>query len=320
MDDVLDTIKGKVTGLPLISEWKHFPKVDHDPKLLAETTIKNYYKFPSDVLKLAPQGRFPVVDFGCKISQGTTAFGGSGSAACTECRIQTAEDWGTLERIDPLEGELGKQLEFIKLVATALPDVPKMMTTFMPTMVARKLSANQFVNQCFESEYRKEIREAVTVISDVVTEFSKACLDAGAEGIFMALQEADVKMRADPAEIVELIKLNNNYSSEIHQAAEFTVLHLHGEEVLFKEAMEYLPTDAVNWHDSHNTPPLENAPFNGGLFGGISPDKLLQGSINDDVHRIAKLREQLPIILAPECVIWQGTQEKYIAEIFQNYK
>ena len=317
---IIETIRGEVTGEPLISLWQHYPDVDMDPIKLAERTIAVQRKFPSDIIKLSPQGRFPVVDFGCKIQAGTDLHGGSGSASCLSCIIKSPEDWSQIEYVDPADGELGRQLQFISRVAKELPDTPKMMTIFAPTMVARKLSRNEFANHLFDSDEGKTIEEAIKTISRVVTDFGKACLEAGAEGLFIAVQEADINTRPSSKEIRQVIGLNTSTCQELNKRAEFSVLHLHGEEVLFEDALQLLPATAVNWHDSVGKPSLKEAPksFSGGLFGGLSPDHLLEKKVS--LEQQIELRNEVPLILAPECVLWQGTTDKTIEKIFQNYR
>ncbi len=316
MKDRIPELFGEITGRRLISVWTHFPQVDMDPKKLVDKIIRFNSKFPSDILKIPIHGRYCVVDFGCQIERGTTEYGATGSSSCTKCIVQTIDDWDKLDYIDPMDGHYGKQLQVVKALREAFPDLPLMHTVFSPTMVMRKLSMNQFANHYAEDKER--VLEAFRIVEKVTTEYMNTAIDFGADGIFMATQEADLSGGSDKEILKEILSLNSKFAK--NNKGEFSVLHIHGEQVLFKEALNAFQPTAVNWHDNV-WPSIEQAHslFDGGLLAGISPEAVLRGNVGR-IHEIQDFPEKFPLILAPNCVLLQGTQEQTIHEIYKIFR
>lgn len=319
-DDVLDTLKGKVTNEPLISLWRHYPEIDLDLDKLVDATIKDYKRFPSDLLKLSPHARYCTMDFGCKIVPGTGNHGDTGASSCKECVVKSPRHWKRIESVDPLIGEYGRNIRYVESVAKALPDIPKMMTIFAPTMVARKLSHNEFISHLELAE--RDVLEAFKIINSVTIEFARACIDAGADGIFIATQEADTSVIPESDLSRSILKMNSQFVNLIRKKAEFTVLHIHGTKTHFKDALESLPTDAINWHDKTSDISIQDARkyFSGGLLAGLEPDEILDGITKHEIEPMRSIREELPFILAPGCVLLQGTEEKTLDNIFKYYR
>ncbi len=322
LDNVKTVLKGKVTAEPLISLWRHYPEFDLKLDPLVEATIRDYKKHPSDLIKLSPHGRYCVVDFGCDVSPGSREFGDTGASSCKKCVVQTSDDWRKISEIDPLDGHYGMQLEYVRQIRKQFPETAIMMTVFSPTMVARKLSKNQMPDHLLHSDDNSLVKEALSIIDKSTTEFALAAIDAGADGIFSAVQEADRSVIPNESDIIQLIRLNKNFMSKIKNRSEFTVLHLHGEDVMFEKAINELEPTAVNWHDQTVAPSLEEARkvFSGGLLGGLEPQHVLDGKIDSQIKRALTLKEEIPLILAPGCVLLQGTPEETLNDIFNNYK
>jgi len=321
IENTLEVLRGKITGNPLISVWRHFPEADLNPKTLTKATVRDYKLHPSNLIKLSPHGRFCVADFGCEIIPGLTGRGKSGSSHCKDTVIDTPQKWAEIEYVDPNDGHLGMQLEFIRLMKQELPEVPKMMTLFSPTMIGNFLSGNQLLDHLRDSDYKPIIEDALKVISRVMEEYSSACIDAGAEGLFTAVQELD-KTRVHQSQLKDVISLNSRFMDTAKRRAEFTVLHLHGEDVAFKMGIHAFKPTAVNWHDRTAGPSLEEAAniFPGGLLGGLEPHEVLEGKQKQSVEEAKKLRDRIPMILAPGCVLWQGTPNRIIDDIFAQYR
>lgn len=320
-DAAIATIKGEITGEPLISIWRHYPEYDLDTDNLVKSTIRDYKKYKSDIVKLSPNGRYCVVDFGCKITKGTTEPKSSGSTSCKDCIVKKPQDWAKIHEIDPLEGHYGKQLEFVRNVSKEITDSPIMMTVFSPTMVARKLSKNKMV-QHFREKDNNELLEALKTIEKVTIEYARACLDAGANGIFIAIQEADKANVNSEFETESILKYNEQFVKVMNKQAEFTVNHIHGDDVFFNEAINTNRTTAINWHDQTSDIDIITARsyFKGGLFGGLDPLKVFEGYSEPFYSEMLKLKNEVPLILAPGCVLLQGTPEENIKQIFTEYK
>lgn len=320
---LLETFKGTNSDYPLFSLWRHFPKIDRDYQQLAEAHVEFYNKYDFDLMKISPHGRFPVVDYGCIIDTECDPI--TGSTRCSECCIKTLNDWQILESVDVGEGELGRQIETVRMIHKKLEFLPKMMTVFSPLMVASKMDPN------LVEHIRKEpdiVAESMFTLLEDVTEYAKASIDAGAEGIFLASQHfRKTELTFQEVERFE-IKFLKKFLSKIENKAEFVVLHVHGEDIKFKEAAKELNVDALNWHDRLTWPSLSEAAkiFPKGLLAGIDETRTLvdgkpeeiQNNILDSINQSKKVNNR--IIISPGCVIPITAPERNIEIITKTIK
>ena len=323
LDLLLDTFKGINSDYPLFSLWKHFPNIDRDPQQLAKTHVDFYNKYDFDLMKISPHGRFPVVDYGCTVGADYDPI--TGSTCCEDCCIKSIQDWQSLEPLNVSEGELGKQIETVKLIHKKLEFLPKMMTVFSPLMVASKMDPNLVTNI---REHPDIIIDSMFILLQDIIEYAEASKDAGAEGIFLASQhfrKTDLSF-----EEVQRFEINflDKFLSRISKKVDFTVIHVHGEDIKFKEAADKLQVDALNWHDRLTWPSLAEAAevFPKGLLAGIDETKsLVNGKPEEIQNNILDAFQQSMnfdnrIVIAPGCVIPITVPEKNIEIISKTIK
>lgn len=328
LEQVLQTFHGgRNEGTILYSFWKHFPFIDRDPVKLAEAHIDYYKRYNFDLMKISPHGRYSVVDFGCKLANEVDPI--SGSTKCKSCHIQNLDDWEILEPIDVSEGEFGKQLKVIEKIekSNSVP-IPKMMTIFSPLMTAAKMDPNLLQHV---SVAPQTIMEGLNIIASVMVEFSKAAIEYGSEGLFIASQH----LQKDLLEwkYIEKFEIGpiKTIISSVKNKSEFSVLHIHGTDLYFNEPIQNLAIDAVNWHDQHTSPSLLEASkiFQGGLLGGIDEKGILMDGSHEEIEQamqkvLTANNEVLKrIIIAPGCVIpykIPHTKMEIILKVINRYK
>lgn len=300
-----------------VSVWKHFPNDDRTPKGLAQKELEFQQRFDPDLKKISFHGRYCCVDFGCKAYYDGSL---SGSTNCKEHAIAAIEDWETLEPVDVNDGEFGDQVKAVELLNKELEDVvPMMATVFAPIMVADKLTDNLTAQLRSSPEV---IEEAVKMLERIMAEFSRACLDAGAKGIFYASQQLSRgdTGRALTDEEFKRFSLRPDIAllKNIRNRAEFIVMHLHGHNIRFKEVIKAYPIDGANWHDQQTFPSLEEARdiFSGALLGGIDENDSLRKdsaeAIEEKLHSTLNAVGQGRLIVAPGCVIPQDVPDENI--------
>ena len=318
---LLQTFKGQNEEYPLFSLWKHFPNTDRDPYQLADIHVDFYNKHQFDLMKISPHGRFPVVDYGCIVAEDYDPI--TGSTRCEKCCINRINDWESLEPIDANEGELGKQIKTVNLISKKLESLPKMMTLFSPLMVASKMDCNLVSNIRTKPE---TIREALFTVTEDIVEFAKASIDAGAEGIFLASQHfRKTDLTWDEVQNFE-ISFVKKLISKIKGKAEFIVMHVHGQDIQFKEASGLSDIDALNWHDRLTWPELNEAAkiFPKGLLAGIDETRTLVDGTDEEIKNnildaFQKSKENSNrIIISPGCVIPITVPEKNIEIVSQT--
>jgi len=276
-------------------------------------------KFDSDIMKISISGRAFASDFGAEL-------GGydpdSGSRICLKYPIEKLEDWKDVKQIDVENGEFGNQIKAMRLINREVEGkVPTMMTVFSPFMVASQIDKDVILH------YRKDpelVGEQFKIIVSAMTNFTKASLDAGADGIFLATQHFNSNLNDNERLELEFDPMKSLITKTIKNH-NFVVLHLHGDLPDFELATK-LPVDAINWHDQQTSPNLSEARkiFKGGLLGGLNAESW-KGLSNPEeisslISSIYKSFKGSGLIIAPGCVIPQFISESIIGTVVKTIK
>ena len=299
--------------------WKHFPEFDKSPEGLLKAQMEFQNKFDSDIMKISISGRAFASDFGAEL-------GGydpdSGSRICLKHPIEKLEDWKNVKQIDVRNGEFGNQIKAMKLINREVEGkVPTMMTVFSPFMVASQLDKDIILH------YRRDpelVGEQFKILVSAMTEFTKASLDAGADGIFLATQHFNNNLNDKERLALEFNPMKSLITKTIKKD-NFVVLHLHGDLPDFDLATK-LPVDAINWHDQQTEPNLSEARkiFNGGLLGGLNAESWKDLSNPEDVSSLIssvyKSFRGNGLIIAPGCVIPQYVSNTIIETVVKTIR
>ncbi len=312
-------LKAEPTEKVPYAVWKHFPEFDKTPEGLYKAHMNFQNKFDSDIMKISISGRAFASDFGAEL-------GGydpdSGSRICMKYPIESIKDWENIQKVDVMRGEFGSQIKAMKLIHREVDGkVPTMMTVFSPFMVASQIDPNVILH------YRKDpqlIGEQFKKIFSAMTDFTKASLDAGADGIFLATQHFNNRLTDEERIELEFTPIKSLIKKTLKKN-NFLVLHLHGDNPDYKLATK-LPINAINWHDQQTTPKLSEARkiFKGGLLGGLNAESWKDISNPADVSSLISLVYKnfkgLGLIIAPGCVIPQFVTDRIIEMVVKTIK
>ncbi|MBY8988654.1 MAG: hypothetical protein KGD61_09390 [Candidatus Lokiarchaeota archaeon] len=318
-DLIKKVLKAEPTERVPYAIWKHFPKFDKSPEGLLKAQIDFQNKFDSDIMKISISGRAFASDFGAEL-------GGyepdSGSRTCVKYPIEKLEDWENVKKIDVTRGEFGNQIKAMKLIHREVEGkIPTMMTVFSPLMVASEIDQNVI------SHYREDpqlIGEQFKIMVSAMTDFIKASLDAGADGIFLATQHFNNRLTDEERMELEFTPLKNIIKKTLKKN-NFLVLHLHGDNPDFKLATK-LPIDAINWHDQQTVPKLSEARkiFKGGLLGGLNAelwkDMSNPAELSSLISLVYKNFKGSGLMMAPGCVIPQFVSDSIIEAAVKTIK
>lgn len=268
-------IAGEAVDRPPVAFWRHFPGDDQDPQALARATLSFQQRYNFDFVKVTPSSAFSVADWGVE-----TVWRGNqeGTREYTRRRIQTPQEWRELESLDVHQGVLGGQLRCLRLLKEGLGgEIPLLQTIFAPLVVARYLRGDAFLVDLRRNP--EELRAGLETIADTVARFAEAAIEAGADGIFLAVQQASYRVLS----LAEYRELGVPYDRRVLEAASrgwLHLLHLHGEDVFYELLADY-PVQAINWHDRATPPSLAEGKglFRGAVVGGLRQwETLLQGT------------------------------------------
>lgn len=318
---IKETLLGNLDERVPVSVWKHHPERDRTPEGLAEAEITFHREFDHDLMKVSFHGRYPVVDWGCvPVYEGDI----SGSTTCASCAVSEPSQWETLEPLDVNSGEFGRQVRAVELISQYAHDrVPMMVTLFDPPMVADKLCDRGFVHHITESP--GIMQSALELISRVMVDFGKACLEAGADGLFIASQHTTVSSVSDEQYRKFVLPFDLHMISQLRRRSKFIIMHLHTEEtdkaLRFERISRTPGVDAINW-DAKNTATslLEGKRISRKtVVGGIDNNGLLRTGSAEDVHEqvVSTLRDAglKGVIIGPGCVITTDTPNANIQAV-----
>lgn len=302
-----------------VALWRHFPQKDLEADSLCKQTVEFQKRFDCDLLKVCPSGGYASIAWGAKIEY----YGKETGAPRTRIpRIRKLEDWGSLEELDVNDGILGEMTKSIECIGKALEyEVPYIQTVFSPLTIGIKIAGERITSDLKEDP--ELMKEALKVISRTMIEFSKANLDAGANGIFFATQTANTKNLSKIEYSRFCIACDVPILRAVRNAL-FNTVHIHGEDIYFDVIAKNYPTHSISWHDQRTKPSLSEAAekFDGVLLGGIDEWGILVEGSEDDVEEMVK--ESIKsvhgkrLIIAPGCVIPLTAPESNLVAVLKT--
>ena len=320
-DLIKETFLGNLGEQIPLSLWKHHPVVDRTPEGLAQAEIDFHKLFDHDLMKISFFGHYPCIDFGC-----TAVYDGetSGSTTLTSAAINDVSGWETLEPLDVNSGELGNQIRAVELIQKyAHGVVPTMATVFDPAMVADKISDKNLTK--YADEHPEILKGALDIITDVMVDFARATIDAGADGIFLASQHSTQSSVTDAQYKEFVYPYDLKLITRLRGKAKFIVLHLHAreenEEIRFDKIAKTPGVDAINWEDQSSALSLKQGKkrFRGATLGGIDHNGIFRTGSPEEAQKqvLDAMAEAGPdrLIIAPGCVITVDTPEENLVAV-----
>ncbi|MFW9921003.1 MAG: uroporphyrinogen decarboxylase family protein [Candidatus Thorarchaeota archaeon] len=322
-DLLKQTFLGNVDEQIPLALWKHHPDADRSPEGLAQAEVAFHKKFDSDVMKISFFGHYPCIDFGCEAEYDGAI---TGSTTLTKAAIGQTSDWEVLDKPDVMEGEFGNQVRAVELIQKyAHGIVPTMATIFDGPMVADKICDKELARYMDESP--EVIESALDIITDVMIDFARATLEAGADGVFIASQHSTMASVSDEHYKKFILPQDEKLISKLRGKAKFIVMHLHAREpnevIRFDPISRTKGLDAVNWEDQTSSIDLREGKSiaKKTAFGGIDHNGIFRTGTPEEARRqvIEAIDEAglEHLVIAPGCVITIDTPEDNIQAVKQ---
>jgi uroporphyrinogen decarboxylase len=290
--------------------WRHFPGRDTDAKRLADATLAFQRRFGFDLVKVTPAGGYVAEAWGGRLA---ASAGEEGARDAVSRVVARPEDWRRL-RVPPMtSGVFARELEALRRIRRGVGrDVPVLQTIFGPLSAARSLSGDLW--RVHLRHAPDDLRAGLEPIAEATAAFAARCLDAGADGLFFAVQTAVRGALSDAA----YRRFGEPYDRRVLDAvrgrARLIVLHVHGLDILFDRLRRY-PVQVLNWHDRRTAPSLRDGlrSFPGACLGGLDESGLLRHGTPDqvrrDVERTVRQTGGRRIVLGAGCVLSVATPE-----------
>jgi uroporphyrinogen decarboxylase len=300
-------IAGRIADRPPAGAWGHTYRQEWSPEALAAITIERARKFGWDFVKFQPRASTFAEAFGSVYKPAGHAFR---APKLVSEAVPDLESWRTLELVN--RQALDDQVESIGIVARELgPDVPVIQTVFSPITVGGYLVGKSQARIVRELRQHPElVRPALEKIADVLVDFSRRSVAAGAAGIFYAISGYAGRGVMPETLYRELaLPFDQDILARLPAEAWFNVLHLCGSNLNFALAKD-LPVQVVSWsiHNQGNPSLAEGREISGkAVMGGLGQrGSLLYGpppAVEAEAQRAIEETGGRGLFLAPGCSV-----------------
>jgi uroporphyrinogen decarboxylase len=296
-------LNGEAPDRSPVALWRHFPVDDQTPDKLAAATINFQRAYDWDLIKVTPASSFCLRDWGSEdIWQGDP----EGTRHFTRRMINAPADWERLPILDPRRGFLADQIQCLKLIRREYDSsTPLLQTIFSPLAQAKNLIGGDALIVHIR-QYPSAVMKGLHTIAESTLLFAEACLDAGIDGIFYAVQHAQAGLLTQ-TEFAMYGKLMDTRVLSAAKHLPFNMAHLHGENIYFDSLTDY-PVSILNWHDRETPPSLAEAQqkFKGVVCGGLKRETVTledSSAIEREARAAVESTQGRRFILGTGCVV-----------------
>ena len=309
---VLAALRGDPVDRVPLGFWLHNFVAENSAKGLADETLRLARVFDWDFLK--PQSRAQ-----CFAEMWGLTYRPSTDPAIQYSVMQTplngAADAARLSPVDPRTGALGEQLDALSRIRSGVgADTPIIWTVFAPMMVLPYLlRGGREQALAIARAEPKAIDAALTAMAETLATYARACIEAGADGLFYATNIA----RADGLTAEECRRFQRPHDLRILGAVEdapFNLLHVCGPAIHFDEFADY-PVAAFSWALGGGNPSLSEVRRRTGraVVGGLpAKPEIASMSAAELAARARRAVDEMrgrALLLGPDCSINPDTPE-----------
>jgi uroporphyrinogen decarboxylase len=317
---VMAALKGEDLDRPPVSMWRHFYDGETSAEGLAAALLAFQARFDWDFMKVNPRASYHVEDWGVKVE-----YDGDTKPRVVATPVHSPDDWLKIGRLDIKRGVLKEQLSALETIARKLSrEVPFLMTVFTPISIAADLVESEDLFLRHLRQYPDKVSAALEAITETFTEFSVACLERGAAGLFYATTSWATTDRLTAAEYQRYARPYDLKLLAALPPADFHILHVCKEHNLLGVVADY-PVHAFNWdaRGAGNPSLAEGKKLVGGrtVISGVPHDRrLVAASPAQLASEIAGLRAAMGRrgwMLGPGCTFPPETPEANLRAVRQ---
>jgi uroporphyrinogen decarboxylase len=290
-------VHGESVDRPPFFFWHPF-KPHNVPHALAQSTIDFFGRFDLDIYKIMPDMPYPF----------------------PPNSIHGQDDWDLVAPLAPSASNLGRMVQTTSLVRRAIgPEIPLVVTVYSPITVARRFAGGPDSLRGHLQENPAAVHRALGVIAGNLASYCQALLDAGADGIYYAVQgiaggwlsEAEFREFARPYDLQVLNACSAGW---------LNVIHLHGGPDLMADLALGYPGSVLSWEDRLTGVRLadlrQKLPDKAAMGGIDERGPITRGDVGALTQEMRDAFEQTDggrhFILAPGCSVPDDIEERYL--------
>lgn len=278
-------LSGEMPDRVPASFWFHFPKEKARGKESVKAHLEYYRQADLDFIKIMNEHPYRV-----------------------ETTIKNPADWRKIKPA-PLSSDFYQaQLDEIKMITDELAGECLTTTTIFNPFSSGNHASDKLVTEHLKAD-PDSVKIGLGTIAESLAEFSAACLDAGADGIYFSAQggEAD---RFEESQFLEIIKPHDLTVLEaVKDKGELNITHICKDNIRLHLYSNY-PGDVINWAaTAQNNIPLSDGKklFNRTILGGLDNRGIIvDGSLEEirqSVHDIITDFGPKGLIIGADCTL-----------------
>ncbi|MBI4233191.1 MAG: uroporphyrinogen decarboxylase [Chloroflexi bacterium] len=313
-------LAGRPVDRPPVSMWRHFFDREMTAQGMAEAMLAFQREHDWDFMKVNPRAFYHVEDWGVRLR-----YTGHPHQApeVTGRPVKNPQDWERLQALDIHAGVLGEHLAALRSIARDLKgQVPFLMTVFTPLSIASRLAASEETFLQHLRGYPQQVQHALEIVTDTFARFSRACLEAGASGLFYATTAWATRDRLTEEEYARWARPYDLKLLRALPPAEFHLLHVCRDNNMLAALTDY-PVAAFNWDArGRGNPSLREGKAllsSKAVIGGVSHRTLLaEGTPAQVAGEVASLRREMGAtgwMLGPGCTFPPQTPEANVRAV-----
>jgi uroporphyrinogen decarboxylase len=310
---VMAAVRGEETDRPPWGLWRHFYAAECTADQLAERMLNWVNRYSFDFLKVNPRAQYHVEIWDARYQYSGREHE---KPERLDFPIKNVEDWTQLERRGLDARALAEQLAALQSIGDGLEGgTPYVETIFTPLAIAGYLVEN---SETLVEHLRARpdlVHAALETITETFAPFAAACIEAGADGIFLATTRWASRDYLTPSEYAEFGRPYDLRILKAVEGAAFNVLHVCDSHNMLADLADY-PVQAFNWAATDPTnPTLADASVPGLRIGGLSAEALVAADptrASVEARAIWATAGSRGWALAPDCSIPTDSRDENI--------
>ncbi len=299
-----------VDRVPVSAWWHDFPR-EWSAEGLAQATLEAYTRYDWDFIKVNPRATYYAEDWGARFQPHDDR-----QPELTQPAVRSAEDLRRLRSLDPTKGVFGEQLGALRLIAGRLDgEAPFIQTVFSPLAAMSRLTGSTRFVQRLMSDEPEALLAALEPLTETLAAYSRACLDAGAVGVFFATVEWGGADAISAEAYARFARPFDLHVLEAARDAPFNVLHVCRGRNHLVDLLDY-PVAAFHWDAlAAGNPSLSEIASHTerAVMGGVAQDSTMRSGSADEVATEARAAVSETggrrFLLAPGCSIDPSTPD-----------
>ncbi len=309
------TIGGEATDRAPVALWRYYPGDDQRAADLVASQLLFQQQWDFDLIYIAPAATSGILDYG-----GQDAWQGDfyGQRVVTVRPITRSLDWTELPILDPQRGNLGQQLELVRLMDEAIKGpVPMLLTIYSPLSQAVMLAGEDLVLKHLRQSPER-LKTGLNILMSNTIRLIDALHTARLAGICYMITHADLQFLSLP----EYEIFGRIYDLQILESLPshwwLNSINVQGHLPMMSIITQY-PAQVLTW-PAHATDDFDLATgkihFQGAVSGGLANTAtLLDGTprlVRDEARHAFELVNNRRFILGTNGPLHIGTPQSNI--------